>query len=704
MAACWLARHGIDVLLVDKAHFPRTKPCGDGLTPHAMALLETIGLASAIEQRGTAFAGVRVFAPDGRVSLLTLPAGKDGQPQWGRVLPRRDLDDLLLRQAIAAGCRFLPDLTVVAPYYVQGCLAGIECRRGGQSLTVRARLVILATGASRALVKALGLAPTNKPSGLAMRAYLTGVSGLDEYLEIYLQRDLLPGYGWVFPAGDETANIGVGIRLGEGSTGEGALQLRAAFERFAQSRLAPGRQLCRGQGAPICTDFPAIRTFAAGVLVVGEVAGLVNPLTGEGIALALESGQLAAETAADALRHGDLSSTQLCRYDEALRHRYAAYFDDSRELIARLTHPTVMEAVIRCSSTDSRIKDALVSAVLGEQPRQAIATLSSVLDGKEGRSPAGLLFVINAYQPLLARCRADMLAQVRRDTPSPLLLQLLARGKMLRALLVFLGHQAAGGDPAQVLAGAAGIELVHAASLIHDDIMDSAPTRRGLPALHVTLGIPRAIVCGDYLIAKAFRLLAETRATRPAADVVEAFIIGAESGIQACIGQFQDVGICAPETLDMKTYDQLVAGKTASVMAGALKAGAALAGEDGPLLEALARYGMCVGRAFQIKDDLLDFTDLPDNSCVMDHRVSLPLIHAFRHGDDWGRELIRRFYDGQAVATSEMVDLLRSTGSLSYAKNAVDSLVEESLELAEAVPEVGHILKAFARYVAVRDH
>jgi hypothetical protein len=272
------------------------------------------------------------------------------------------------------------------------------------------------------------------------------------------------------------------------------------------------------------------------VLVVGEAAGLVNPLTGEGIALALESGELAARVASEALQSGDLSGSRLYQYEDVLREKHAGYFEDARELMVRLAHPEVLEAIIQCSRTDGRVRRALTTAVVDERPRDGIVLLSDVLRSGDGRSPAGPLFMINTYQPLLDRCRAYMLAQVRLDTPSPSVLKMIGRGKMLRALLVFLGCQAAGGDPMQVLAGAAGIELVHAASLIHDDIMDSADARRGLPALYTMLGTPRAIVCGDYLIAKAFRLLAESRTTSPATRVVEAFIIGAESGIRTCGG------------------------------------------------------------------------------------------------------------------------------------------------------------------------
>jgi geranylgeranyl pyrophosphate synthase len=594
----------------------------------------------------------------------------------------------------------------------------LQGRCDKRPLTIEAQLIVVATGANRTLVRALGLSDEDRLRALALRAYVAGLQGLDDYLEIYLDRELLPGYAWVFPTGDGTANVGAGIRLNDVTTAGGGRQLRATFDRLLRSsRLAGGQLLGRPQGFPLRTDFPAIPSYADGVLVVGEAAGLVNPLTGEGIALALESGQLAAEVASEALLSGDFSSDRLRRHDDVLRERYAGYFEDARELMARLAHPKVLEAVIQYSRTDGRIREALTTAIVDERPRDGILLLGEVLRSDDGHSPARSLFIINAYRPLLDRCRAYMLAQVGLDTPSSSVLEMIERGKMLRALLVFLGCQAAGGDPMQVLTGAAGIELVHAASLIHDDIMDSADTRRGLPALYTTMGIPLAIVCGDYLIAKAFRLLAESRTTSPAAQVVEAFIIGAESGVRTCAGQFQDVGSWTDGTLDEETYDQLIAGKTAAAIAGALMAGAALAGGDRSLLEALSRYGECVGllealsrygecvgRAFQIRDDVLDFANTSVNGCSMDRRPTLPLVHAFQHSDDCGRKLIRRFLDEQDVTGSEMASLLQATGSLAYAEAVAGSLVDEAIQLARTVPQIHEVLEAFARYVVLRDH
>lgn len=704
-AAYWLARSGADVLLVDKAHFPRDKPCGDGLTPHAVDMLEAMGLADSVLRRGRTFTGVRIFVENRHPSRLNLRADDDGQPRKGYVIPRRDLDDALCQQAVSAGARFLPGFTALLPYRRQGRLAGLQGRCDKRLLTIEAQLIIVATGANRRLVQALGLSDEDRLRALALRAYLGGLQGLDDYLEIYLDRELLPGYAWVFPTGDGKANVGVGIKLYGTTTADGSRQLRVAFDRLLRkSRLTGGQLIGHPQGFPLRTDFPAIPTYASGVLVVGEAAGLVNPLTGEGIALALESGKLAAEVASEALLSGDLSSDQLHRYDDVLRERYAGYFEDARELMARLAHPKVLEAVIQYSRTDDRIREALTTAIVDARPRDGIVLLGEVLRSDDGHSPAGPLFTINAYRPLLDRCRTYMLTQVKLDTPSPSVLEMIGRGKMLRALLVFLGCQAAGGDPMQVLAGAAGIELAHLASLIHDDIMDSADTRRGLPALHTTLGAPRATVCGDYLIAKAFRLLAESRTMNPAAQVVEAFIIGAESGVRTCSGQFQDVGSWTEETLSEETYDQLIANKTAAAIAGALMAGVALAGGERSLLEALSRYGEYVGRAFQIKDDLLDLANVSVNGYFMDRRPTLPLIYAFQHSDDCGRELIRRFLNGQEVAGSEMAKLLQATGSLAHAEAVAGSLVEEAIRLARAVPQIYEVLEAFARYVVTRDH
>ena len=702
-AAYWLAAAGADVLLVDKEHFPRSKPCGDGLTPRAVRMLEEMGMGDFLHHKGYVFRGIRLYAPDGHISEVKLSA--DTGTTHGIVLPRIDLDDALRSRAVEVGARFLPGFHVVSPHRVSRKVAGVAGRWDGCPLILSAKLVILATGAIRAPLQAFGF-PDNVllPTGLAWRGYATGVQGLDEYLEIHLFQDILPGYAWVFPTGQGTANIGVGIKLNGMNPNQGSRALKSAFQRFLQSGRLKGAGLSgRPRGFPLLSAFPYLPTYAPGVLVVGEAAGLVDPFTGEGIALALESGRMAAQAAAEALRANDFCGKFLRRYDKRLRTLYERYFEDAHELIARVGHPEALESIVGRATCDPRVGEAFSAAILDGEPRRGIELLGYVLKSPYVRPIARAIFTLGAYRPLLDKCRTYMLEQVSIDTPHPYLLQMLRKGKMLRPLLVFLGYRAAGGDPMNALQAAAGIELVHVASLVHDDIMDNAYTRRGIPALHRVLGVQRAIVCGDYLIAKAFRLLAESRTLNPADRVVKAFIVGADSGIQTCAGQFLDVGEWRNGIPDEAEYSSLIADKTASALSGALVAGCALAGGNNGLSGQLALFGQRVGRAFQIRDDVLDFENPSGRDCRVDRRVSLPLIHAFREGDDVTRAGIRLFLAGGEISCAHMTSILRANSSLRYAQQVATSLSEEAAKVAESIPGVSETLKALAIYSVLRE-
>jgi geranylgeranyl reductase family protein len=700
-AAYWLARSGADVVLLDKAHFPRSKPCGDGLTPRAVRLLEDIGLGDFVHRRGHAFTQVCVSHHGEPQASHTLRASD--APGVGLVLPRRELDDALCRHAARAGARFLPGYAATEPRLHAGCVRGLIAEGPAGKLEVESKLIIIATGASRALSQTLGLMGGDRPKALAMRGYVEGIADLDGSLEVYVDRELLPGYAWVFPTSMRSANIGVGITVNGTGTQDAGRQMRRAFERLLHSsRLEGARLTGKPQGYPLRTDFPSVPCCADGVLVVGEAAGLVDPLTGEGIALALESGQLAAEVSLNALAAHDCSKERLQTYEHTLHERHAAHFRGAQELMDRLSDPQVMDACIHYARKDSRVRRAFQLAVVDERPHESISLLADVLGSNRESLSAQSLFVLNAYRPLLDECRKYIVTHVSQDAPSPIVIDLVSRGKMLRALLVFLGCQAAHGDPSHVLAGAAGMELVHAASLVHDDVMDDARSRRGLPALHTTLGTARAIVCGDYLIAKAFRLLAESRVINPASRVVDAFIIGAESGVRVCAGQFHDVSTWTAETLNETAYDRVIADKTAAAISGALKAGAALAGGDDALLRLLASYGECVGRAFQVRDDILEFTQLGADGAI-DRKPSLPLIHAFASGGAKARDIIRDFLAGRPMDIRQLARLLNEAGSIAYAQAVAEAKAEEAIQHAQTIPNVAAVLEAFAHYAAMRN-
>lgn len=377
-AAYFLARRGFDVLLLDKAHFPRDKTCGDGLSPRALSVLDEIGLLPELLSRGRRIRQVQFFTPDGNTLGASFPPHA-GLPDYTLVVPRFALDDLIRRQAVSAGARFIGGVNV----------RGIG--RAGRHMEVvgqggeryLARLVVLATGASLPLLLATGVLRRAPPFMVAARAYYEGIRGLDGSIDFHFDGVPLPGYGWVFPISEDCANVGAGY-FSTGLRGRFMPKSpRVAFERFiALPRL---RRLLGGadrpgpvKSFPLRVDFASAPTVGEGILLAGEACGLVNPLTGEGIDYALESGQIAAEFAAEAIPRGDLSRRGLQGYDRRLRRKYQRqffYISLMRDLY--MPWPWMIDRLFGLASRRRDLKALIVDIALGH--RDAAAGVSPKL-------------------------------------------------------------------------------------------------------------------------------------------------------------------------------------------------------------------------------------------------------------------------------------------------------------------------------------
>ena len=200
---------------------------------------------------------------------------------------------------------------------------------------------------------------------------------------------------------------------------------------------------------------------------------------------------------------------------------------------------------------------------------------------------------------LLTMCRRDLLAGLARAPEAVAVTRYFERGKMLRARLAFLSAAAVGGDPSDAMAGAVAIELLHGASLVHDDIIDGSPERRGLPALHRELGVGRAIAIGDYLILHALSELARCHdvADDRRARAMEALV---HWGKECCRGEISELGTASA------AYEHVARRKTGSLFAAAATLGAILAGASRDQIDTLAAFGLSVGVAYQVSDDLVD--------------------------------------------------------------------------------------------------
>ena len=337
IAATVLARAGARVLVLDRARFPRPKLCGDTLNPGALAVLQRLGLGCAAAA-SIPLAGMIVTGDDG-----TRVVGKY-EGVSGRAISRSEFDAALMMAAAGAGARIEQGVLVQGPVIDtsgdQPIVTGLKITgRQGKCLTIRARMVIAADGRYSRVARALGLSrAASWPRRWAMGAYFENVGGLTQFGEMHVRRTHYMGVAALAKgltnACVVTPNLGgrhpADILM---TTLTGDAQLR---ERFAGARMVT---------APICLGPLAIDASAAGargLLLAGDAAGFVDPITGDGLRFAIRGAELAAREALDALENGsDRAHVRLL----ASRHReFAAKWRFNRTMRWIVTYPAAVRA------------------------------------------------------------------------------------------------------------------------------------------------------------------------------------------------------------------------------------------------------------------------------------------------------------------------------------------------------------------------
>jgi geranylgeranyl reductase family protein len=360
-AAHFLRARGLDVLLLDRAEFPRDKTCGDGLTPRALRVLEAMDLLAEVRARACRIHGYEVIAPNGRSTTAAI----SGEP-GALVIPRLALDKIILDRAIGSGAIFEPGVTVTRV---------VPSDNGARVLTsdsrfFEGRVAIIATGAATSVLRRSGILDTQPRAMLAARAYFENLQAdLTPTFQLRFDGVPSPGYGWVFPTSPRSANVGVGFLPHRRSgTATQVLHRFTGGGRVART-IAGARQNGPTKGYPIRVDFLRSPTFADRTLLVGEAAGLVNPLTGEGIDYALESGKIAAEHVVQGLTSG-VHSAWLTDYDRLLRVRFEKIFRFSEWIRDWYCKPPLLNLLVPLADRRPELRQQLANVVLGErEPR-----------------------------------------------------------------------------------------------------------------------------------------------------------------------------------------------------------------------------------------------------------------------------------------------------------------------------------------------
>ncbi len=348
-AAFWLARAGHDVTLVEKKEYPRDKTCGDGLTPRAILQLQDLGFDFDVPEFHK-ITGLRSYAGD--ELMIELPWPEHSRfPNWGGVMRRSDLDSQVARLAEKEGVT-IREKTLAEPIVEEGLLTEVVLTHNGTTETVAPRLTIIADGSMNRFGRDLGTARRKDyPMGLAARGYYASPRSEDPFLESQLDlRDssgaTMPGYGWVFPLGDGTVNVGVGLlstfkRWKHVNT----TKMMADYVAIAPEywELDESTKLTNPVGGKLTMSFSKGPLVGANWLTIGDAAGAINPWNGEGISYAYETGRIAAEYAGQALGTGDFGL--LRRYSQHLEDEYGLYYKTARVFVKLIGYPTVMRTL-----------------------------------------------------------------------------------------------------------------------------------------------------------------------------------------------------------------------------------------------------------------------------------------------------------------------------------------------------------------------
>ena len=279
-------------------------------------------------------------------------------------------------------------------------------------------------------------------------------------------------------------------------------------------------------------------------------------------------------------------------------------------------------------------------------------------------------------------------------------------GKRMRPVLVLLCARLTGRVNDAVLNAAAALELLHTASLVHDDVVDESDTRRGQLSVNALSGNKVAVLVGDYLLSVALQLAAKTQNT-------EVVGVVAQLGQTLADGELLQLANTKKQELSEASYYEVVRKKTASLFSACAQVGAILAGGSGEEVERMRRFGQLVGMCFQLRDDIFDFDDKADTgkpagNDMKEGKLTLPVIHALnKAADDGMTALAMKVRRGEATAQEidSLVAFTREQEGIAYAEWAMDEFryMAAGLIPEDADQTVVEALRHYVDYVAQRN-
>jgi geranylgeranyl reductase family protein len=668
--AARLAELGHDVLLIDQGSFPREKPCGDGLTPSAVAFLRRYGLDPVIDQ-SYPIAGLRGVL-DYRHSRFRDFGARRGESAC--CVPRGRLDDALREAALARGARFMR-ARAQGPAIVDDGVEGVIVRGDDGEAQVAARYVVAADGATSRMRREAGFTrPPNVPVAYGVRQYFRTERRLEPSFDVYVpvEHEGVPllGYGWVFPVSEHLANVGVGVWRVPGV--DNPPPLRTVLSRFVEDlRLRAGRRVGDMEptgeplGSPLATNFTRERCQLRNMLFVGDAASTTDPITGEGIAYALFGGELVANVGHDAARRGDrapdpglLMARRFPRLGQDISLVTRGGLRYGREL---MKGEIELGGNTRLPFVKSIARMALEAeeepTLTGTPVRRTLADLD--------QSCADDLDELNNRTLDLLRTRFPFASELLHR-------ELRAHAGPLYGSVLLLANRACGGTPGEVLPAALAIECVRIVGRISTLVAD--PVRNQQARFNNAM----AVLISDFAVSRA-----ALAASEHGQNVVSGL---ARAACSMCEGGMLDVEDRYDLERTPERYFAASAATAGAVVSTAARLGAelALAGDD--QVAELADYGWHVGMASQVADDVVRLLAGDDQTAPRpgtDLRwgiYTLPVVYGLQRDARLKRMLARGI---EKEDLPEAVAAIRESGAIEAAVRDCEQHVASATAIVE---------------------
>ena len=368
--AYYASRGGQRTVLLHREDFPRDKPCGDGLMPHASSEVSLMGLGDWLDEpHHGKFTGFTVYTATAYLRQGVPPSLHGPR---GYVVRREETDAKLLERATSAGAEFYPKTRATELLRsTAGEVTGIQAANDGEDLRFEAPLVVAADGVGGFA----GNGMKSHQNAVARRRYYRGVRGPNrEDLHVFITKDMNrhgAGYGWVFYLGDGRANVGAGVSTKTlARTGR---NLKDYFDRFLEeSELATWLDAAEPEGPAKSWSLKmgmwGAKRYAQGLMMVGDAGSMIHPISGEGVGYAIESGRLAASWAHEAHASKDFSASVLSGYERQLRHQRAREHFSGHALVNLVPNLEILEPVFKACEKDPGARRALIESFTGDAP------------------------------------------------------------------------------------------------------------------------------------------------------------------------------------------------------------------------------------------------------------------------------------------------------------------------------------------------